>query len=245
MSEAARKILVTRPQPDAERTAAGLAALGLVPVIAPMLVAKYSTAPLPDASRFAAIAVTSANAVRALAARPEAETFAHLPVYAVGDQTAAEARATGFDRVSSAKGTLHDLAATLAAERPPGTILYPAAHHQSGDLAGLLADAGMEVVTHVLYAMEPAADFPPDVSAELSRGAIEGAVFYSRRTAQIFSELAADMALGRRLHCLCLSENVAEPLLENHFVHIGLADYPSNEAMMTLALAFARDQISP
>jgi uroporphyrinogen-III synthase len=41
---------------------------------------------------------------------------------------------------------------------------------------------------------------------------------------------------------LCLSEAIAEPLIAAHFVRISLADYPSEEAMMSLALAFARDQ---
>ena len=41
---------------------------------------------------------------------------------------------------------------------------------------------------------------------------------------------------------LCLSETVAEPLIDAHFVRVGLADYPSEEAMMGLALSFARDQ---
>ena len=41
---------------------------------------------------------------------------------------------------------------------------------------------------------------------------------------------------------LCLSEAVAEPLLAAHFVRVGLADHPSEEAMMALALSFARDQ---
>ena len=41
---------------------------------------------------------------------------------------------------------------------------------------------------------------------------------------------------------LCLSEAVAEPLIDAHFVRVGLADHPSEEAMMGLALSFARDQ---
>ena len=41
---------------------------------------------------------------------------------------------------------------------------------------------------------------------------------------------------------LCLSEAVAEPLIAAHFVRVSLADHPSEEAMMALALSFARDQ---
>ena len=95
-----RSVLVTRPRADAERTAAGLAALGLDPIIAPMLEERFTGVALPDATGFAAIALTSANGVRALAAHPQGEEFSALRVYAVGEHTAAEARAAGFDHVS-------------------------------------------------------------------------------------------------------------------------------------------------
>lgn len=243
-----RTILVTRPLADAERTAAGLAALGLEPVLAPMLEARFTAPALPPAAGFAAVAATSANAVRALAEHPGGSGFTHLRVYAVGDHTAAQARAAGFSTVLVSQGTLHHLVETILADRPDGPVFYPAAHHQSGDLAGLLAGHGIAVETRVLYEMLAASALPPGLGDRLVAGEIDGAVFYSRRTAQTFAALlaGADYApVRRRLACLCLSENVAEPLIDQHFVRIGLADYPSNEAMMTLALAFARDQISP
>lgn len=243
-----RSILVTRPHPDAERTAAGLAALGLEPIVAPMLEARFLHPELPHASPFAALAFTSANAVRALAAHPRGERFAGLPVYAVGDHTAAEARAVGFERTLAASGTLDDLCATIIADKPAGPIFYPAPMHQSGDLAGRLAEAGIKVQSSVLYEMRAAAALPSGLGERFVDGAIAGATFYSRRTAEIFADLLSapryDFARGG-LFCLCLSENVAEPLVEARFPRIGLADAPSHEAMMTLALAFAQDQISP
>ncbi|WMT92350.1 uroporphyrinogen-III synthase [Pelagibacterium sp. H642] len=245
---APRSILVTRPHPDAERTAAGLAALGLEPIVAPMLEARFTGADLPDAAPFAALAVTSANGVRALAAHPQGERFANLPVYAVGDHTAAEARAVGFERISAAGGTLDDLCAIILADKPAGPIFYPAPLHQSGDLAGRLAEAGIEVETRILYQMCAATVLPPGLDQRLIDGAIAGAVFYSRRTAEIFAGLVSGSQyeqVRRSLSCLCLSEKVAEPLVDAHFPRIGLADAPSQEAMMTLALAFSQDQISP
>lgn len=243
-----RTILVTRPQPDAERTAAGLAALGLSPIIAPMLEAWFTDVDLPDPSGFVAIAATSANGIRALAARPEAEAFAHLPVYAVGDHTGAEARAAGFEHIRASEGTLYHMSRDIIADRPAGRIFYPAAHHQSGDLAGLLAAAGIEVTSRILYEMRAATSLAPGLRERLLAGDIDGAVFYSRRTAEVFARLVGGeefVPLRGKLHCLCMSENVAEPLVSARFVRIGLADAPSHEAVMVLALAFARDQISP
>lgn len=243
-----RHILVTRPRPDADRTAAGFAAIGLEPVMAPMLEARFFPTDLPDPQAFVALAFTSANAVRALAAHPLGETFAPLPVYAVGDHTASEARDVGFERVSPALGTLDHLVEMVIADKPAGPIFYPAPRHQSGDLAGRLSAAGIDVDTRVLYEMQPASALPAALAERLATGTIQGAAFYSRRTAEIFATLLAgpDLAAAREnLHCLCLSENVAQPLVEAGFPRIGLADAPSHEAMMVLALAFAQDQISP
>ena len=67
----------------------------------------------------------------------------------------------------------------------------------------------------------------------------------SRRTAETFARLCEGKLsrLSRlELGMLCISEAVAEPLIDAHFVRVGLADHPSEEAMMALALSFARDQ---
>ena len=102
----------------------------------------------------------------------------------------------------------------------------------------------MVIAAHV-YAMNPVAALPLEVREGLVDGSIGAALFYSRRTAETFVKLASD-GLGREAHLrlgmLCLSEAVAEPLIDAHFVRVSLADYPSEEAMMGLALSFARDQ---
>ena len=60
-------MLVTRPEPEASDTAARLAALGIEPVMAPLLRFAVLDVTLPDAAGFAALAATSANGLRALA----------------------------------------------------------------------------------------------------------------------------------------------------------------------------------
>lgn len=240
------KMLVTRPQPEAAETAARLRALDIEPIVFPLL--RFATLPtsLPEAQGFAAMALTSANALRALAEREHVERYRALKVYAVGDHTAEVARANGFTEVVSAGGDLADLAELLAHSRLNGPVFYPAAKDQSGDLAKSLAPYGVMVVTARVYEMVAAAEMPDDLLAALAAGEIGAALFYSRRTAEAFIERAAAFHLPRavktRLGMLCISEQVASPLIEERFVRIGLADYPSEEGMMALALAFARDQ---
>ena len=229
-------LLVTRPEPDASETAARLRALGIDAVVEPLLISRTLTTSLPAAAGFAALAITSANALRALDARGEIARLRSLPVYAVGDRSAAAARDFGFAHVVSAHGNADDLVALLATAGMDGPVLYPTARQPAGDLARALAPHGVMVIAAAVYEMQPAARLVADLAA------LDGALFYSRRTAETFVRLAPDGTDRARLAMLCLSEAVAAPLIAAHFVRVSLADHPSDEAMMAAALSFARDQ---
>lgn len=238
-------MLVTRPQPDASETAARLAALGIEPVISPLLAQTTLATGLPDPRGFAAMALTSGNALRALEERGVLASYRDLPVYTVGNRTAERARDMGFAQVTSAGGSFADLVELLAHSRLTGPVFYPAGRDQSGDLARSLAPYGVMVIVTPLYDMVAAESLPPELLGELEDGSIDAVLLYSRRTGEIFARLCqAQLSRMARLELgiLCLSENVAEPLVSAHFVRIGLADYPSEEAMMALALSFSRDQ---
>jgi uroporphyrinogen-III synthase len=238
-------MLVTRPDPDAGETAARLAALDIEAALCPLL--RHETLPtsLPEPTGFAAIALTSANALRALEERGVLDQFTSIPVYTVGDRTAALAEEMGFGSVQSAGGSLGDLVELLAHAKLTGPVFYPAGRDQSGDLAKSLAPSGVMVITAQVYAMHAATALPEQIIGELEDGSIDAVLFYSRRTAETFARLCEGRLsrLSRlELGMLCLSETIAEPLIDAHFVRVGLADYPSEEAMMALALSFARDQ---
>jgi uroporphyrinogen-III synthase len=239
------RLLVTRPQPDAGETIARLDALGIEGVATPLLERAALHAALPDPAGLAAIALTSANALRALDERGALRPYLGLRVFTVGEKTAAVAHELGFVDIVTAGGTAEQLVAEIGAAQPPGPVFYPAARHQAADLAGLLKPLGVDVVTARVYEMRAVKTLAPAVAAGLSSGAYAGALFYSRRTAEAFVALAAPLMLPEqktRLGVLCLSEQVAEPLLAAHFIRAGLAEHPSEEAMMALALAFVRDQ---
>ena len=235
-------MLVTRPTPEASETAARLSALDIEAVVEPLLIAQTLPTNLPQAAGFAALAVTSGTALRALRERGELERFLALPVYAVGDKTAALASSFGFARVVSARGNLDNLVALLAEAGIGGPVFYPAARQQAGDLAKALAPHGVMVIAAAVYEMVPASRMSPATLGELQSGAISAALFYSRRTAEAFIALTGELRDKAKLGMLCLSENVAAPLVAAHFVRVGLADHPSEEAMLGLALSFARDQ---
>lgn len=246
MGSHAVKMLVTRPEPDAQATLARLDALGISAIAAPVMVRQTLAASLPPPDGFTAMVLTSANAVRALADRGMLNRYRHLPVFAVGDRTAREAEEAGFARVSSAAGALQDLINAMTIARVPGPIFYPTGKHQSADLAKSLAPLGVMVVTAKVYDMVATDALPEALLAGLG-GEIGAVLAYSRRSAEIFAHLAAGLSPQKRrgLAMLCLSEAVAEPLLEARFSRISLADRPDEDAMMALALAFAREQTGP
>ena len=150
------RVLVTRPREDAAGLVAALAARGHEALVEPLLtIVPRDIVDWPAGHELAqALLVTSANGVRAFA---RADGRRGLPVFAVGDASAAAARSLGFEAVVSAAGTVEDLAALVAArvDRAAGPLLHPAAGALAGDLQGALAAAGFEVLRVVLYDARP------------------------------------------------------------------------------------------
>jgi uroporphyrinogen-III synthase len=211
------RLVVTRPEPDATRTAEALARLGHTPILSPMLDVVFDPAArLPEAA-LQAVLVTSSNAVRALALHGERERLLDLPLLAVGDQTALEARRAGFCRARSAGGAFEDLVTLVAAELDPAgaPLFYAAGAAQAGDLAGRLVALGFAIETTILYEAQARRRLSPEASASLRGNATDGVLLYSRRSAAAFAlALRAEglAPLPPQVACFCLSQAVAEPL---------------------------------
>lgn len=239
------RMLVTRPHPDGQTTAERLRGLGIAAEHAPLLTRRSVPAELPDPNAVCGLVFTSANGVRSLASHGLAERYRHLPVLAVGAHTAREAEDAGFGPARSADGDLIRLARLIVDLGIKGRLFHPTGRHQSGDFAPLLTNSGATVLSVPLYDMQPVAQLPQPVAAGLAGNAFQAVLLYSRRTADVFARLAADIMAPedrRRLGMLCLSHAVAEPLIAHRFARIGIADRPDEAAMMSLALAFAREQ---
>ncbi|MEO5805303.1 uroporphyrinogen-III synthase [Devosia sp.] len=241
-------ILVTRPEPDATGTVSRLWAMDVDAIAVPLLVRQVLDTALPEAGDFAAMVVTSGNALRTLSERSGVEQYRSLPIFTVGEVTGIEAQTLGFGTVQSAAGGLAELADLLKRSGIAGPVFYPAASERNGDLAALVAPFGLTLVTTPLYRMVPVTRVPESVVAELASGAIEAALFYSRRTAQSFVAAMADrLTAAQRQHLavLCLSNAVAEPLRAAGYGNAAIARHPNEETMMSLALAFVRERNTP
>jgi len=229
------RVLVTRPQPDASGTAARLQAAGHQAVVDPMLVVEPMPAVLPE-GRFDALALTSVNGARALAARPELEALRALPLYTVGRRTA-EAAPQGFARVHVAGGDGAALVALLREKLPRGSrIVHVCGEDRAVDLGAALADDGIEAALFELYRARPAARFSPATVAALRGRQIDAAFHFSLRTATTVVERATQADVAADLAAIehfCFSNSVAAPLLAAGWrVHI--AQTPTEEGLFAL-----------
>jgi uroporphyrinogen-III synthase len=231
------RLLVTRPEPDGERTAAQLRALGHDVLVTPLLrVEPVANADL-GVGPWAAILITSANAARAIAAHPRRGELLSLPLLAVGESSAAAAREAGISDVASAAGDGGDLARLAAARFATAAkpLLYLAGEERARDLAGELAASGLKTTTAVVYRTVKAAVFPSQAEAALEAGAIDGVLHFSRRSAESYLDCARQ-ARGPALAPMhyCLSARVAEPLREAGAGRVRIAARPDEAGMLAL-----------
>jgi uroporphyrinogen-III synthase len=209
------RVLVTRPEPDASREAERLIARGHQAVLAPLLAIEFlSGVPLPLEGAQALLA-TSRNALRALASHPALGEARKLPLLAVGDATASEARALGFAEVTIGPGTGSKLAELIVNEFEPerGCLVHLSGEVIAFDLKAALEAQGFAVRRVVLYRAKPAGALPAQALSPLKAGQLDGVILMSPRTAATFARLAGGpevVTQSKRLVCYCLSEAVAE-----------------------------------
>jgi uroporphyrinogen-III synthase len=229
------RLLVTRPQPDNERTAAALRAQGHEVLLTPLLRVEA----VPDASLgagpFAGILLTSANGARAIATHRRLGELAALPVLAVGRSSAEAARAAGFADVTSADGDARDLM-RLTATRFKGSalpLLYLAGQDRSRELAGELP--GVAVRTVVVYRTAMADGFPSAIRAALEQERIDAVLHFSRRSVESYLACARDFP-GPALKPVhfCISERAAGPLRNAGAASVRVAPRPHEASLFGL-----------
>jgi len=233
-------VLVTRPHPDDEATAASLRAKGLNVLLAPML--RFEPVAFHDDvdAHYGAVVVTSANALRGIEPHLAGSRLIKLPLFAVGEHTAAAARRAGFGHVIPAHGDAASLRDSVLAGvkakvlKKASTLLYLAGADLARDLAGELGERGFSVVTYTTYRMNPVASLPQEVCDAFAANRIEAVLHYSRRSARAF--LDATRAAGVEISALaipqcCISDAVALIVRDAGASHVMVARSPDENAL--------------
>jgi uroporphyrinogen-III synthase len=235
------RILVTRPEPDGERTAQKLHARGCDVLLGPILRIRHLEEADLGAGPWDAVAMTSANAAHAIERHSRRLEVTRLPVMTVGRRTAEAARAVGFTDIASAKGNEQALAHLIGGNVGRGNkILYLAGEDRAGDLATAVAPHGVRVETVVVYRAVPADRLPEPATAALRAGEVSGVLHFSRRSAVIYLDCArADGVLDSALRPFhyCLSQAVAAPLMAAGATRVVVAQSPEENALLDLVVA--------
>lgn len=211
-----------------------MVALGLVPVVAPLLEIATLAVGLPDPADIRAVLVPSGNAVRALPA-----PWHGIPTIAVGDATARLAREAGFIDVRSADGdasALADLVGRLLPTPGPPLLLASGAR-QGGRLAADLHRRGFRVIHREVYAATPASELPAPAIEALRGDTLRAALFFSAETARAFVTLVGAVGLSPRLadvEALAIGRPAGVALEPLPWRAIRVAARPTQDEMLAL-----------
>jgi len=230
------RIVLTRPRDNSERTAATLRSRGHDVLVASLMRVEPVVAELRPP--WGAVIITSANAAAAVAAHPARAELIKLPVYAVGKRSADAAHQAGFIDVTTAGGDVHDLVQVISERIADASapLLYLAGEDRAGDLIGDLARHGVGAELAVVYRAVPA-PFPPELIMALKEGTVDAVLHFSRRSAENYlagAKKTAILAQALKMRHLCLSAQIAEPLVNAGASQNAVARRPDEASLIAL-----------
>jgi uroporphyrinogen-III synthase len=229
-------VLVTRPEPAAERTASALVARGHDVWKLPLMQVEPIAADLTGG--WGGVIITSANAPAAIAKNSACDALLKLSLFAVGERSADAARAAGFAIVTSAGGSVRDLVRMLRQRKADASapLLYLAGEDRAADLVGELAANGIAAEMRVVY-RAVAAPFPDELVAALESGDVQAVLHFSKRSADNYLAGAREAGVSEQAVAVrhyCLSAQVAEPLEAAGAKRVTVAPRPEEAALIEL-----------
>lgn len=231
------RVVVTRPQPGASRTAARLRKLGLEPILIPLSETKALDIDIQSLpADIAAAAVTSSNAIRHASAEL-IQRLAGLPCHVVGLKTADAARSAGLSVAEIGQGDAEALADRIAPSLAGKTVVYLCGHVRFSAFETGLSAKNVNVVPLEIYDTLAIHQAGVVVMKRLAGRPADAVLLYSAKAAQAFSELARRPELARyfdETRILVLSERVASsfgPVAPGRLV---VAGEPNEDALLAL-----------
>ncbi len=236
-------ILLTRAIDESRRTAARLSRLGHEAVVSPAF-DLVPTGALWPAGVIDRVIATSARAFELFSSLPDwplPEACRLIPLFLVGERTRDAARERGFcgpALVAPDAKTLAEKIELSCASRQK--LVYLAGRDRGPELENKLAELGHAVELIEVYAAQPAEILTEEALALSRTGKIAAVLHYSRRSAEIYLNLARKAGLDlARLNHVCISQNAAAPLLSAGIHAVLVAKAPNEEAMFAIVNALA------
>lgn len=216
------RVLILRPIPGAEETAARARALALEPIVAPLFRVRPIPWSAPDPRPFDAVMLTSANAARH--GGDGMTPFLSLPCWAVGEATAEAAEAGGFSDVRTGPS---DGAALLQAVAAAGirTLFHPGAVDHLP-----LDHPDLQILRTAVYASEASPNVLPTLLAAFDADPL--VLLHSPRAASTFASIIGRPRSSTRL--AAISAATAEAAGDGwRSIHVAAA--PRDAALLELA----------
>lgn len=228
------RVLVLRAQGDAARTVERLRASGHDVVLSPVIEIVPTGATLP-ASPVDVILATSAHAVANVTHLPAALSGASWLV--VGERLRDLLTQRGFGEPEHVATDVCELIAAIDARYPePFRFLYLAGRDRKDALEPALRTRGHDVTTVVTYEARAMPLLTDGVIAALQRGAVDAALHFSRRSADIFVQLTVAGAVfnqARTVRHIAISRDAAAPLLAQGW-QVEIARQPDEDGVLGL-----------
>lgn len=230
------RVLVTRPEPGASRTARLLAEAGFEPVVLPLT--EIRPLPIePVAAAVDAIAVTSANALRHAPPMLIA-SLAGKPLFAVGSRTARIAKETGFSLVVGGSGDAQGLARRMLGQLSPDSrVLYLCGKVRRPDFETAMASAGLAMDVLETYDTVLVGHTDAAIISKLGNTQLQAAFVLSVKAAEALVSLTKQRSLAHlfeRTNYFCISGRVAAALTGIDRGHIYVGQTPNEDALLAL-----------
>ncbi|RKF07460.1 uroporphyrinogen-III synthase [Oceaniradius stylonematis] len=232
------RVLVTRPEPGASRTAAALGEAGIEAIICPFTESvdlPVKDATIAEAGRSAAAAVTSAKAI--IHAPPAlVDAVRAMPVFAVGDATARAAREAGMVDVRSADGDAIALAGLVGHAIPADApVAYLCGRVRTGELERRLSETGRKVTLIETYTIQKVSHLTDKITNALKSADLEGMLLHSGMSARLLAdalEATGRQQLLENTTLFLISERAGEPLERLAQASIVAAPAPRDDALV-------------
>ena len=233
------KILVTRPEPAASRTAHALAKQGHTIINCPVFEIRDTSNPMPE-NNYQGLIFTSRNAIDTLLDRGWSPSNLLLPVFCVGENTASAAAMLGFKDIRTGSGKAESLANLISNSTLPRNfrLLYPAASDRKFDFEAALKQRELIVETLEIYKVDKLSPSKEELSKAFEQAAGGATLIYSARGGSHLSDLIGLYELEPSLctlTCIAISATAVESINKFAWQNILTAPTPDESAMTKLA----------
>lgn len=204
-------LLLTRTEADNKEWANILAGHGILSIQSPLLDITYSPLPPLNSHDFSGVIITSKHAVQAFTQLDP--SFNALPVYMVGELATEQAKKAGVENIAVTTKDVEELITHLIHKSFAKPLLYLAGEFTQVNVVARLASHRISVEQVQAYKAHAANELSPQALHAIKNNDLQGILFFSQRTAEIFHGLtktAQVEPLLKDFTAFCFSEKIGQ-----------------------------------